>query len=1680
MTPGTLFVHRFQIEECLVHTGSRRVYRARDLLNDEPVAHPVALKGSLIPANGDASAVQAEWRCLRFFSHPALVKALELGHAPLPTDGPEGATFHYFTVPWIEGPSLVKQAKNLDPQGIRQWLQEALELVAWLHHHRLTRLDLKPEHFLWDGTRWRLIDLDQMRDDDPYAAPELFGTRAYMAPEILREGTGGPSADLFSLGAILLEVITGKPPPLKGKTREELLAFLASRPLPAFPSSFMTAAPDVAQLCRRLLALEPVDRPLTAEAALSLLQETSPTASWRRVPPCPAVVGTQTMLTNALEHLTHAEVAGGGGLMLTGPSRAGHSTALESLAVEAQLRGLPVFFIVPDDLPAEPLAAVHALALWLHRLAGAPNADDSAGLMGAHAPALAGDISREEVVEGLITRALTMLLDGASLARERLEPPSIVLIGIVLIDDPGRLDALSQAVLRRLGPLLPGSGLWMVMAGQGTPQTETLGTLGTLALQPLTRTEVRTLADEMLGPGALTHGAALERLFLQTEGWAPRVRDALLQQWWNPSASLEGAPASHFCATEHAWSRYPAEVLEAARVLAVMADPLPESVAAAMLEEHAPDVSVQRLMDIGILLLGSGPASRAERVQFTEDDGRRWLLQQVSEDAQKQQHLQLAELLVQHLSLGLAGTWQESIAHHFLRSDQPRRALSHLVAAVDETLSVYRLDDAVGLLNAGLNILRPTELLRPQLLHSRGELELELARYESARASFVMALEQPGLKAPALKARCLAGLGRAHMKRAHYPEAQQALEQALELKSATPNHDHARFEQVQWRQWLAWLYGNLGDAPALERMKSVLGRAREDAIAPGSRLEIDQIQLEVELGMRLHAAEADLIAQAEAALTQARVLEYTSGQVRLLNCLLPLYGATGQVDHQIQAGQALLTLSRATFNQEQEARVANNLALLLRSQGRLLEAHKLFERAAMLAERLKRVELELRFRLELADTLIRAGGLTDAKKHLRRTAELIAAASNVAEADRLSQQLLECRLELRHHVLSSPLETGQPLDDRLAALVTALEAVRPAYLQLEALADRMELAIFEQQPRRALQMLAPFLDRAETPETALAWERIHLLGSQAHAQRLPSHVQVTPNTPGPDSDTSAKNALPQTPTPAPVRNGRTRNAARTAENSSPTLPDSGLTTRVKPPERFGLESPEVWLDRVLQVVQVADGEEQLAARLAELAGALLGGRGLVLFFLGQTGAGQDEVLELAELRDNPVSSTLVRLVRTTGESFRSADVRLDERLASAQSIQALSRPSVLCEPIRSGRGELLGVAYVDDLPIGRSEDPAAVRVVEQVAGMAGAMLEAFARRRQREQAQAESLSRFGESPAMKKVAHEIELIARTTRQNLTVLLTGETGSGKTFFARQIHDLSTWRERPFFMLNCAGIPSELLEPELFGSVRGAFNGAVDKAGAFEAAEDGTLFLDEVGELTLAHQAKLLTVLGERQFRRVGETRVRPVKARLICATNRDLRAMVEAGTFRADLLSRIDVNAVRIPSLRERGPEDIRLLICHELREQLIQLRKRTRKEPPPHFEDYFTPKAQQYLLQYPWPYNAREVQKLFERETVRERLAAGKKIDEKLLEGALSSGLTTPKTATLPSLATWETVDPKTFFGAGLTLRELKSRSNHLIGVYIQKLVEDSGDDKNRAAGGLQCARDSVYKYLGL
>lgn len=240
--------------------------------------------------------------------------------------------------------------------------------------------------------------------------------------------------------------------------------------------------------------------------------------------------------------------------------------------------------------------------------------------------------------------------------------------------------------------------------------------------------------------------------------------------------------------------------------------------------------------------------------------------------------------------------------------------------------------------------------------------------------------------------------------------------------------------------------------------------------------------------------------------------------------------------------------------------------------------------------------------------------------------------------------------------------------------------------------------------------------------------------------------------------------------------------------------------------------------------------------------------------------------------------------------------------------------------------------------------------------------------RQRDAVLTESVQLIGESTAMQSVRQQISRIAQLSALSdavqPTVLITGETGTGKDVVARYLHAHCANHDKPFVHVDCASLPAELIESELFGHEKGAFTNAVaSRPGLIESAEDGTLFLDEIGELPLGLQAKLLNVLERRMVRRLGSTKERPVLARIIAATNRDLYEMSSEGHFRSDLYYRLNVITLQTPPLRDRGQD---LLLLANYFRQLTEKRYAL-----PHHE--FSPSALMAIQQYRWPGNVREM-----------------------------------------------------------------------------------------------------------
>jgi two-component system, NtrC family, response regulator HydG len=390
--------------------------------------------------------------------------------------------------------------------------------------------------------------------------------------------------------------------------------------------------------------------------------------------------------------------------------------------------------------------------------------------------------------------------------------------------------------------------------------------------------------------------------------------------------------------------------------------------------------------------------------------------------------------------------------------------------------------------------------------------------------------------------------------------------------------------------------------------------------------------------------------------------------------------------------------------------------------------------------------------------------------------------------------------------------------------------------------------------------------------------------------------------------------------------------------------------------------------------------EPLARRLLDLVFAVAPAGRAALLLLDRAGAP-----EVAFARDRkgrlepfPVSRTLLDQAVGERKALLAADVLRTPGLGEAESVKAERLQSLLAVPLSgpgAGPGGMLGLLYADTREPGARFDEGHLALLAAASRLAAQALGNL-RRVEWLAAEAERLAAglesamVGESPRMKEV---YRLLAKAAPTASTVLLRGESGTGKELAARALNSASPRVGRPFVAINCATLSETLLESELFGHEKGAFTGAVErKLGKLEVADTGTVFLDEVGEIPPNLQAKLLRVLEEREFERVGGTRPIRVDVRLIAATHRDLEKAIRDGGFRADLFYRLGVIALTLPPLRERR-EDIALLASHFAARVSRDLGRPVAG---------FTPEARACLERYAWPGNVRELRNAVERAVV--------------------------------------------------------------------------------------------------
>jgi Nif-specific regulatory protein len=364
------------------------------------------------------------------------------------------------------------------------------------------------------------------------------------------------------------------------------------------------------------------------------------------------------------------------------------------------------------------------------------------------------------------------------------------------------------------------------------------------------------------------------------------------------------------------------------------------------------------------------------------------------------------------------------------------------------------------------------------------------------------------------------------------------------------------------------------------------------------------------------------------------------------------------------------------------------------------------------------------------------------------------------------------------------------------------------------------------------------------------------------------------------------------------------------------------------------------------------------------------------------------------------SQTILSRVLKENLAVLSSDVQSDDTYRQAESLLERRVHSVLAVPLEV-QGTVLGVMYLEASSPGSHFDSDLLQLVTTLGNITALAIE-NARHLERLDGENRRLheelsihhSMIGESKAMREV---YEFVSRVAGRDSTVLISGESGTGKELVARAVHTNSPRADKPFVAINCAAITETLLESELFGHERGAFTGAVaQKKGKLEVAEGGTVFLDEIGELALPMQAKLLRVLQEREFERVGGTRSIKLDVRLIAATNRDLKEASHTGAFRSDLYYRLNVVSLQMPALRDRR-EDIPLLSAFFAAQHAEKVKRRVAG---------ISPEARACLMRYDWPGNVRELENAIERAVVlgSTEVILAEDLPDSILEETAASG----------------------------------------------------------------------------
>ncbi|MET0287359.1 MAG: sigma 54-interacting transcriptional regulator [Polyangiales bacterium] len=1560
---------------------------------------PLALKRveyASDPAFRDSYA--REFAVLASLSVPGVARVHDLGVAPASDEIPEGP---FFTRDFIDGVPLSSWARERSLDDVVRVFLRVLATTAALHRSFVLHGDLHPGNVIVDahGTP-HLIDFGlASRGADVLHGS---GTPIYMAPELLTGGGSTMSADIYALGATLWAALTGAAP--WSELGERALAAKLAGELPRITTADATTR-RVLEACTWALARDARSRApsvdeLAAKIELAFGRPLAVERVTRFAAPRPR--GREALL----EQLT---TTGSGVSVLHGARGMGKSTLLRELKWRLQLAGREVI-------------ALHC-------------GDDERPVLEQLARQLG--TGEQDVTQALTERAC-----------------------LLLVDDVDQADGQTLAVLRAAPSVIVScEALTSPIDGH------------LLAMHALPADTMRALIGEALGPIEVSSS---ERLLAHAAGNPGVLLEALEWAWQRGDVSALGELAPGEIAASLAERRAAGAGRDLLTLLALARSPLPESLLQAVLGDGYAEAR-REVTERGL--------ARVELDALHADDTA------VSEHLRQARH---AALAARALEVGV----DEPIARAELAiaSEDPVRMREHVPEAVrilrarGAAQQALRLCDAAGGLELDASELcaelgdytRATELAEP-LLESEPRARVAAGRAHVAASRLERAIEllsaMPASAPASLRAQAARELARAHLRRGEFEQARGAVAQGL---SVAASDEPARIE-------LLAIDASLPDqSHADARYEEALALARTLDATRDAALVLGYRAFAHERRGALEAARADY----EAALTEARRAGDLGQSATYALNLGNVCFRTGQLEsvenHYTLAGR----LARRTGRLGTALSADNHQAELHVRLGSFARARQLAEACIAEAERLGHAQAEAHALSTLADIDARSGATEPALARYEAAAvrygklgrnhelawlwldaaevlferggisDVSAAAAKVAQARDLIDKHGHDDLRPRLRLLVARGRAGHgDLDGavrELAELERGLDIERDREMLWQVLGAEANMH---------LQLGAPLLASRKAREAA---ELIELLASQV-----------------PRNAREAFCAEPRRAAVLELARDRHGDSRRGEESSRRGLDDARFTRLLELIKRLARERD---LDRLL---------ERITDAAVDLSGAE---RGFVLLVADNGELAPHTVRAIGGAEVDPhvaFSRSIAEAVLIDGEPIVTVNARDDRRLNEFMSVHKLMLKSVACIPI-SGPSGVLGVLYLEHrLRAGRFQEDD-IDLLVAFADQAAIALENARlwteneRRRLELEARAHELAQakveiervlearteeleqtrrdlgrarselagqqsrhgiVGQSAAMRRV---FGLIERVADQPVPIVVEGESGTGKELVARAIHASGLRKKAPFVAINCAALPEQLLESELFGHVRGAFTGADrDKKGLFTQAEGGTIFLDEFADMPARMQIDLLRVLQERRIRPLGADGDIPVDVRIIAASNRPLKQLVASGRLREDLYYRMSVVEIRLPSLRER-PEDIPLLCDHLLARAGERAGARPRK---------LSRGAVERILSCPLPGNVRQLEHLL---TSAAMLAEGPQIEAQDL--GLDSAEEPEETSLRPSSPPMD----DDLIGTPDDVQGFKTRERK----RIIEALEKHGWNRAKAATALGMPRRTFYRRL--